>query len=584
MWGCSTLQRDQRAELRTLYKDKKYNKALVLLEKSELKKKKENKLLFIMEKARVLYSKGDYKQAALGFSEAIKRADALYTKSISKKITSLITNDNADNFYGASYERSMLYYQKALSHYQLYHSGFYLKREEVVKKIKDKNGKKKKVKETVEKEILLSDKEKRTELFAARASMLAWDSFFKELQRRNGYDSIYQQDLNAKIFAAHIHELVNDRSDRQIALDLYKESLKLLHMIGPSYKNFNKKFKKYTLVLQEQIVSKKNNVISDHRELTTHHDDLKKYIELRILELTSIIRKRSLNTTIKKLKITKEVALEFKLKKKSNITVLLEKGIIQQKEAKTFSYGLNAAMENVDPDTRALIKGIGVPIITYFALGPLGLGYVSNTGPNSYLYVRHGAGEALVETVGIEFELPVLKETKRADELELIITKIDNKKKEQTVLKEPLTLTAPLGDLALQSMQEQTSYLYKKIGVKIALKHIAAILAAYATYKAMSSMNGDGNGSDFIARAAAIAQYAASSKAIKASESADIRCWTTLPNNIYMSDFNLPVGEYILYTREKNTGNGKKKKKAKQKKLGKLTVTSDKKNIFTYKI
>ena len=63
---------------------------------------------------------------------------------------------------------------------------------------------------------------------AARAEVLAWDSFLKNLKSERRGQAVFKNDLLAKIFGAFIHEMIGSNNDLQISLQLYKEVLSFL--------------------------------------------------------------------------------------------------------------------------------------------------------------------------------------------------------------------------------------------------------------------------------------------------------------------------------------------------------------------
>ena len=73
----------------------------------------------------------------------------------------------------------------------------------------------------------LSRDEKSGYLYAARATVVAWDSFMENV-RRDAREEVFQHDLLAKLGGGFIHEMINTRNDRQTAIYLYKQALKIL--------------------------------------------------------------------------------------------------------------------------------------------------------------------------------------------------------------------------------------------------------------------------------------------------------------------------------------------------------------------
>ena len=161
--------------------------------------------------------------------------------------------------------------------------------------------------------------------------------------------------------------------------------------------------------------------------------------------------------------------------------------------------------------------------------------------PSSYspagAYLGLKTGELAVSLASISFELPKINNTPVSGVGDLLVYDL----KDKLIKKRPLVLSEPLGDVAEMSVAEKSSALYARTGLRLALKHITAIVAAYGTYRALK---GKDRSNDFFAKQAAVIQYAASTKTIEATEKADLRYWSTLPHNIRLSHVQLPVGKY----------------------------------------
>lgn len=583
--GCAIQSRKEQSNIRAYYAQGNLDKALSYLEKSSIKKEKKNQLLYLMEKGRILYTKKKYYQAAKVFNQANQLVDRLYTKKIREKILSAVGNDNSQTYYGSVFERSMLYYYQAQSFYKLYQVGSYEKVANVTVK---KDGKsilqKKRVK------VELSPSEKSKYLNRARASIVAWNSFFQSLKRSNS-ETIYRDDLLGKLFAANIHETIGLR-DRQITLQLYKDARKLLMIQGHSYKHFDKNFKENTRELQKIIEGESKSLSSKKFQVTNYYQDMLDFLNYKILSMTWNFRRGQYRKLLKEYQPSSTVTQRLKREKKlSNISVFLEREVVVPMKAKNFEYSLNTALANIeDPTTKALVEGIGIPIITYFAMGPLGLGTVHRTG-NTVIYASHNVGTTMVKHTGIEFEMPMVKELKISKPMEMLVYKLSGKSKE-LVKTQKMLVSSPNHDIALQAANERAAASYAKVGTRVAIKHAVAIVAAYQTYQRMKGKNGE---NEFFAKSIAFAQYMASSKAIAASEKADVRHWSTLPGIINLADMYLPPGEYELAVRtipgkvSKIQQDGRSKasvETASDKiKLGNIKVNeSTKKNIFSYQL
>jgi len=565
--ACSLKQREEQAQIKRLFEKGLYDKALSVLEKSSLKKEDENKLLYLLQKAKLQYAQQYYFEAAANFLKAQDKMDKLYTKKVRELLLSGILSDNENSYRGQIYERSLLFYYQALCHLKIYHNGKY-------KRIKTRLNDKKE-KETYEEVQVLTGSQKRQELFKARAAVLAWDTFYKEIQRSKS-KSVFKHDIFAKILAAEIHQLMNKKSDGQIALQLYKDALKILERFGPSLEVYNQLSEKYHEKLWDE-----NKVDKKFLSETDQYKEIKSFIIDNILILTKKYRSYEFNKLSRKYKVKKN---EILLKLKNNKKIIIESRTIAPLVGEDFSYNLRSAINEVEsPTARAFIQGVGVPILTYFAMGPLGLGAVSTTG-NTRVFVRHNVGEVMTQEAGIEFEMPVIKKNKKFKYNQLLVFKntkdlvLDEK---NALIKRPLNLIGPISDMAYTTNTETISNSFTKRGSRIAIKHVIAIIAAYKTYQSIQESSGE-----LLAKPAAFAQYLASSKAIKESEKADTRQWSTLPSEIHISDLKLENGEYILAigteSAVKNSTGTTQVDKSPIKKLGELNITNQTEELFSF--
>ena len=104
-----------------------------------------------------------------------------------------------------------------------------------------------------------------------------------------------------------------------------------------------------------------------------------------------------------------------------------------------------------------------------------------------------------------------------------------------------MALISPMGEIAKQALEEGAGARNRRIGMRLSTKYVSAIIASYATYAGLRQKLGAG-----LAKAIAVAQFAMASKMIQESEKADIRYWSTLPNDVRLASFHLPPGQYRL--------------------------------------
>ena len=560
--GCAQKTRKEQASLRNAFEKKDFSTASYLLDQSSLKKDKKNRLLYLMERGNILYYQGNYKDASDIYMEANQLVDKLYTKSIREKLVSSILNDTGQTFYGSVFERSLLYYYQAMSFYKLHLSGEYQR------EVKQDDGK------ILTETIKLTKAQRKKLKNNVRNSLMAWDSFFSDIKRMKGVKTFLKDDLVSKTIAAKLHYYLNTRRDKEIALQLYKDAKEILVRVGPAYKTFNKDFKKYNLDLRKVYDGDLSKKKLKSKNLTNTYQNTIDYIDYRILKITKEIRKSKFKRTVKFLKPRKEILSLVKKEKTTNVSVLLEVGHINQLQGKDYSLNLRSALKNVEsPTSKALIEGIGIPILTAFAMGPLGLGYVSHHG-NVSIYSSHRVGTTIMKEVGIEFEMPYVEESNDHDHFEIHVYQED-----KLIEKKSLALLSSLSDTAFINSQEMIENSFKSRSIRVGVKYAVAIAAAYGTYKKVQESAGE-----LFAKPAAITQFLVSSKAIKESEKADARHWSLLPSSLMSLDMRLKPGNYRLELVElkalKKDQSGVITRKLN---LGDIVVESKKKSLFSYR-
>ena len=93
-----------------------YAGALAKLEKPQ---GKTNKLLYHFEKGLILHYQGEYEGSNREFARAEKLIDRLYTRSISREIAALVTNDAIRAYSGEEFERTFVHYYRAMNYQYL---------------------------------------------------------------------------------------------------------------------------------------------------------------------------------------------------------------------------------------------------------------------------------------------------------------------------------------------------------------------------------------------------------------------------------------------------------------------------------
>lgn len=420
--GCATGGRKAHLKLRELTNESKYSEAISFVKSEEFFFEEHSKLLKLLELGVLFQLSGNYYQSLKIFDKAQNLSNKLFTKSISKKMLSSITNDNLENYYGEKYERSLIRFYQAVNHYSLYQLGSYESYTKTVKIKKD--GKNTIVKKIVAKQILTKN-QSRKHLSAARATILEWDSLLENYRSVIAGDNTYKIDLMAKLFGAYIHEQIGTRSDLSIAKNLYKDAKKYLFRNYNLYSSFNNKSKKFSNNYSKLPNMSKKKVKSIYVEETIYAKGLIDYIDSRLKDL------KKGNT--------------------HNLKIIIQDGFIAEKNARRIHFPI--------PFRRLRSVGSGGGDILSFTADLLSI--AAGTIPT------------------ISFELPEIKVKNNSSHIFVIVKNIDGK-----IVKESASaLVNPLSDIAAQTLDSKIKSKYTKLGVRLVTKHVAAIAAAYVIFK-----------------------------------------------------------------------------------------------------
>ncbi len=549
--GCASGNRKERGELGNLYAQGKYQDALNFLEQGDIKKNKYSQLLYLWESAKLHHNLGHWEVSANLFEKAFDLSQKYYTKSLTQASQTYLTNDNYRNYEGELFERSISYFYQALNFYMMYKTGNGSRLVEKEKKVELES-------------YELPALRKKQALYQARAQVLAWDSFFKSVQRSTRYDTIYKNDLLVKVCGASIHEAIGTRNDAQIALQLYKDALKILKYLGSTYPSFNSKNRDFTKELLSQKQKFNWNIKPEFTNLTDQNKDLESFLQYKVLSLTQKYQSNNFREELKRIGADSKLQKRVKQENPPNTTLFFHEKVISGKSVSQINFGLHGALENIkDPKTRAVVHQIGSDVLTYFMIHVLGLIPKDRFSPGEFVF-GHAVGRLTAEFASIDFEIPVVQNKPVATKA--WVTLFKNGKQ---VVELIAPLLAPLDDMAAQSVEERVFGTYTKTGMRVALKHLSAILAAYALYKKM--------GESIAAKWAAVGSYLAAQRAIAATEKADTRFWSTLPKNIRVVDLYLPPGKYQLKVRVEGTDKSSYD-------LGEVEVANKGKNIFSYSL
>ncbi len=300
IWGCASTGREGADELRNLLIQKKNQEALVFAEGKKFYDDDKDRLLKLVETATLHFFNNNYYQALKKFDDAKELSDKLFTVSISKKISTVVSNDNSDNYYGERFERSMIRYYQALLHYMLFLKGTY---EEY--KVGNKET------EKIIPVKYLTDAERRVHLQSARSVLIEWDSLLSSYKATLGGEATYKDDLLAKLFGAIIHQELGSSNDIQIATNLYKSAKDVLLKYYNLYPVYNSKFsdfkndyeklpklsenelKKYIAETEEQkklldFINDALKALKDKKELNVHFVIEDSFINRKIANIVDV--------------------------------------------------------------------------------------------------------------------------------------------------------------------------------------------------------------------------------------------------------------------------------------------------------
>ena len=93
-----------------------YEGALAKLEKPS---GKTNKLLYHLEKGLILHYQGQYEASNLEFERAERLSDQLYTRSISRQVAAMVSNDAVIAYRGEEFELALIHYYRAMNYDRL---------------------------------------------------------------------------------------------------------------------------------------------------------------------------------------------------------------------------------------------------------------------------------------------------------------------------------------------------------------------------------------------------------------------------------------------------------------------------------
>jgi hypothetical protein len=501
--SCSSLIiREEQKKLRSFFQLQQYQDALTYLQNSEGHQEDESRLLFLLEKGLLEHTLSQFDQSIASLNKARNLSQELFTSRLSKDIQVLIANDNYQEFYGETYERSLIHFYLALNNFLLYQE----------------------------------NSTRRDRLFSSRAEILSWDSFLKARTNQTRGSSVYKDDLLAKIFGGFIHERLGTREENSIALQLYKDARKLLFRHYNAYKSFNKKYKSFIEHFEKLHTLELSLVESQFIKKTPFQQEIDQFLIYKILTVTKKLNRSLYQQYLKKLNPSEQ--MKRKLQKQDNVTVLLQRGLIPEKVPRVEYYPIALARPHIHVHNSSLIfdPSMGKNVLHYPPKDYSPYYYDWSSQKNHNIYGQ----------LAVKFEIPIFKDGRPSERLVLRVLDFNGR----PIKDEKLVLINPMGDLARAALAEKAASTYTRIGIRLATKYLTALAAFYATYQGLKEKLGQS-----LAMLIAQSELALTTSMIENSEKADLRYWATLPEEFRIASFHLPPGKYRLRALVKDSFN-----------------------------
>lgn len=548
--------------LREMVKSGEYQRALDYIENSSFYQNKNEQLLKLLEVAMLHHLQGQYFQSTQVLNRAISLDRELFTVSLSNRAQIYVIGDGQDIYYARDYERSTMHFYKALGHFMLWQQGYYESHKSV-----DSHGNTYKIEKRK-----LSERERREELFRARAELLNWNAFSRSLEQSAADgELIFSRDMMAYVFGSLVHQAIGQREDLEIALNLMGQARGLVRQQYAFFSAFNKEYQSLLTLYRDNKIeqlSRDQDLLARHIRLQDSADQLEIFIYRRYLTLLYRVRgPRSFRQELRVMaqenrfeqyldqwreEIPRLIAGEY-----YPLSVLIEDSLVSQKQGREIFFGLSRSLE--DPETRGGAN-IAAAALTIFAVEVLNLMPPANQYNPAGAHFGFLAAEVAAREAAIAFEVPEieLRPANRVARYQLRVWSAPKEERlaDHLVAEQNLKLTQPFSDIAALNVALEARGRYFRQGPRIAMKHAAAIAASYLTYRSLRG--GDDGGA--AARAIALLQYTAASRAIAASERADTRYWSTLPSDLMLTELYLPAGKYYLeLTKRDHKGSTKRK-------------------------
>ena len=473
--GCASVDRQAHQEYHKHLQQGHWRIALERARSERFYADEHSRLVKWLEQAMLHHLQGEYYQAQQLLDRAMALTRSLFTVSLSRKALQAVGSDSLDHYYGEVYEHSLLRFYSSLNHYLLYQQGFY-EAHSLEGRPQERRG--------------LAPQERGRHLAAARAVVVEWNARIQQWRGERAGQTVFKDDLLAKVFGAFVHQRVGGRSELQIARLLYRDAHRVIlqnYNVYPSFNLLGEKFKRNYQKLPELS---REQVRKEYVLPTPRAQALEQYL---------VQRERAARP--------------------SNVTVVIHHGLIAAKQPKKYFFPLDLASR-----IKTIVTGEMTP--SDFAIQVLGI-------------VSQGGIPA------IEFELPEIKPPAVTASFSVQIARGD-----QVLATHPLHLVSPLSEIAQEAVRARALATRLRLGARLAGKHIAAIVSAYAAYQ--TAVNG--GTPEFAAQLLATGLYLAAAKKIASSERADLRSWMSLPHTLNMTAFYLEPGTYQLSLRKDEAG------------------------------
>jgi hypothetical protein len=509
--GCATSSQNLRLEARKNVISGNYEDAEKLLLKKEILAEAKDRVLSLLELGTVANLSGQFEKSNRLLFAAKEMVEQLHTQSISEGVTTWVLNDLSATYRGLDYERSLIHYYLVLNFIGLSQAkgipAWELPELKVAGKLV--------LNAEAHQERKLSDKDRRQYLMQARAEVLAWDTTLETIRNKSRGSPVYKDDLLAKLLGARVHQMFGTTTDLNTAKVLYEDAKMVMQRAYNLYPTFNQKYRDFE---------------KDYAQLPNLSED-----ELKGRYIASTDASTGVQSLVSSMAQGGETSAN------PESMFVLELGLIAPKKEKVYTIGLSSLFGQIqDPKTRALVEEIGARVLLQFA-PMVGVGMVSVAVVGAAASSSDAPEErpqhlssAIDKAIGFEFRLPEIPRVQTPIPERLRLSPVQG----GAPIELPLAVVNPIGDFAAQEVDIASGAIAAKTGVRVGLKYLSALLAAYATFKALEKQ------SEFLAKISAVGAFMGAKAAIDASEAADIRAWTLLPQVVAAANGAVPSGEY----------------------------------------